>query len=276
MLHKIIQAKERIELDLLSDIDDCEIFNFIITSLKHETNTPYSALMQAILHYTVDENEARFTWESILKNRDDMETALGRKVNIKTAVVDYFTRDRINDKIIIFIKDDMMVAFDSAMRDSLTGLLSHAVIHYELEKEFQIAKRYNLPLSVMFIDIDDFKMYNDTYGHKDGDKVLIIVSEILTNSLRNTDRVGRYGGEEFLIILPHTKEKDARRIAEKLLLSVSDRSTADESFQRLVTVSIGIACMSESIKDGNDLIKNADLSMYKAKKDGKNRVSSTF
>jgi len=269
---RVIQTIENIELDILSDIDDSEIFRFVLDSLRHETDSPYAALTEAILHYHLGETEAKFVWDEILANKDAMESALGRKVSIKTALVDYFTSRRQKEKIIIFIKENMISAFDTAMRDSLTGLYSHAIIHAELEKEFQTARRYDLDLSVIFIDIDDFKKYNDSYGHIAGDKVLLLVSSVLQENLRMTDKIGRYGGEEFLIVLPHTSLANARLIAEKLRVSIRETSSASESFPRGVTVSIGISEIGEGTSDGHDLINDADICMYRAKKEGKDRV----
>lgn len=272
MPDKVFQTIENIELDILSDIEDTEIFNFIIDSLKHETNTPYSILTQAILHYPLNEPEAEIVWQAILQNKSQMESLLGRNISIKTALVDYFTRERTSEKITIFIKDNMISAFDTAMRDSLTGLYSHAVIHAELEKEFLASSRYNLGLSVIFIDIDDFKRYNDSYGHIAGDRILRLVASTLRENLRTTDKIGRYGGEEFLIVLPHTNKENALKIARKLLESIETGTTENTSIPHGVTVSIGIAELSPTMHDGHDLIKNADLNMYRAKKEGKNRI----
>jgi diguanylate cyclase (GGDEF)-like protein len=269
---RVIQTIENIELDILSDIDDSEVFRFVIDSLRHETDAPFAALTEAILHYNIAEEEAKTVWEDILKNKDEMESALGRKVSIKTALVDYFTSFRQKEKIIIFIKENMINAFDTAMRDSLTGLYSHAIIHAELEKEFQTAQRYDLDLSVIFIDIDDFKKYNDSYGHIAGDKVLLLASRVLRENLRMTDKIGRYGGEEFLIVLPHTSLENARMIAEKLLSSIREESAASEHLPGGVTVSVGVSEIGDDTKDGHDLINDADIRMYRAKKGGKNRV----
>ncbi len=272
MINRILQTKESMEFDILSDIEYSDIFLFIIDSLKHETKTPYSVITQSILHYNLSEPEAKKIWLDILKNKDDMEAALNRKVSIKTALVDYYTRERRNEEIIIFIKDNMIDAFESAMRDGLTGLFSHALIHAELEKEFQSAKRYNLDLSVIFIDIDDFKMFNDTHGHIAGDRALSIVSESLLKSLRTTDKIGRYGGEEFLIVLPHIKKDNAVKIANKLRKSIIEDTSNCKNIPNGLTVSMGVSCLTDNIKDGHDLIKNADICLYRAKKEGKNKV----
>ena len=272
MIDRVAQALESIELDILSDIDDAEIFQFIIESLRYETDSPYAVLTQATLHYNLKEEEASQVWESILINKKEMERLLGRRVSIKTALVDFYTRKRQSEKIAIFIRENMITAFDRALRDSLTGLYSHAIIQSELEKEFLSARRYSFDLSVLFIDIDDFKRYNDTHGHITGDRILMAVSEALKNSLRNTDKIGRYGGEEFLIILPHTGIKNAVTIAEKLLTAIRNATTGVKDLPGGITVSIGAAGMTPETNDGHDLINRADILMYQAKNEGKNRV----
>ncbi|MBP7585014.1 MAG: GGDEF domain-containing protein [Spirochaetes bacterium] len=269
---RVIQTIENIELDILADIDDSDVFRFVLDSLRHETGSPYAALTEAILHYDIAEEEAKLLWSDILGNKEGMEKALGRAVSIKTALVDHFTAKRQKEKIIIFIKDNMISAFDTAMRDGLTGLYSHAIIHAELEKEFQTALRYDLDLSVIFIDIDDFKGYNDSYGHIAGDRVLVMVGRVLTENLRMTDKIGRYGGEEFLIVLPHTSLENAAMIAEKLRASIEEESASAGELTRGVTVSVGVSEIGEDTKDGHDLINDADIRMYRAKKEGKNRV----
>ena len=274
MIRDFLKTKENIEYDILSDIDDIDVFRFVLESLKHETDAPYSALLQAILHYNLNEKESKKLWTEILENQETMEKNLGRKISIKTSLVDYFNRHNLSEKIVIFFKDNLVNAFNTAMRDGLTGLYSHAIIHIELEKEFQMAQRYNLDLSIMFIDIDNFKIFNDQFGHKTGDRLLIKLSDILEIQLRKTDKIGRYGGEEFLVILPHTRFEDAMVISKKLLKSIYEQTSRDEKIPAGVTVSIGVAGINSRMKDGHDMIEAADIAMYRAKKEGKNRVYS--
>lgn len=271
MIRRILQTKENLQFDILADINDDAVYNFIIDSLKIETDSPYSALLETIFHYAIAEDDAKKLWMAILKNQKEMSLRLGRKVSIKTAVVDYFTSQGMDDSLVVFIKDNVVNVIDAATRDGLTGLFTHEYIDAELDREFLRAKRYNLALSVMFIDIDDFKKYNDNYGHKVGDRVLMTVGELLRRSIRQTDKIGRYGGEEFLVILPHTGRNNIIKIGKKVVSNIC-RYTADgEQFPEGVTVSVGIAELQQGMRDYGELVDAADKAMYKAKIQGKNR-----
>ena len=151
--------------------------------------------------------------------------------------------------------------------DSLTGIYNRRKIEDILILEVERARRYGKPLSVLFIDIDNFKEINDTYGHKRGDQVLRRVASLIRQELRSTDCVGRFGGEEFLVVLPETKPEEAVKVAERIRRIIE---RTDFGGVR-VTVSIGVT----GYRDGEthmDILERVDSAMYKAKADGKNRV----
>ncbi|RXJ54447.1 GGDEF domain-containing protein [Candidatus Marinarcus aquaticus] len=155
-----------------------------------------------------------------------------------------------------------------SMIDQLTKIYNRRKLDEILDHEFNRAIRYEKPLSIMLIDIDFFKKINDTYGHPIGDEVLYSVAQTFKNHIRSTDYVGRYGGEEFMIICPETKKEDAMILAEKL------RKTIEEypfKVIKNVTVSIGV---SEYIAEFsvNEVIERADKALYKAKAQGRNQV----
>jgi diguanylate cyclase (GGDEF)-like protein/PAS domain S-box-containing protein len=155
-----------------------------------------------------------------------------------------------------------------AMSDSLTGLKNHRALQERLQAEFKRSVRYSLPISVLLIDVDLFKSYNDTYGHLAGDTVLRIVANLLTSSMRDTDFVARYGGEEFVVILPHTAYKGALEAAERVRTAV-ERATYEFC---CVTVSIGISTLVPNMECASDLIASADLALYYCKQHGRNQV----
>jgi diguanylate cyclase (GGDEF)-like protein len=271
MIRRILQAKESIELDLLSAIDDENVFKIVIDSLSHETGSPHSVLLETVFHYKSDEDSARKIWQDILKNQEELSCALKRRVGIKTAVVDYFSSNGMDERILIFIKESMAGIIDAATRDGLTGVYTHEYIRAELDKEFLRAKRYSLPLSLLFIDIDDFKRFNDTHGHKAGDIALETAGRVLRENIRQTDTLGRYGGEEFMVILPHTVRGGALKIARKIAGAVSASTSSHKDLPEGVTVSIGVAELLAGMGNSNELIDAADRAMYKAKLQGKNR-----
>lgn len=125
------------------------------------------------------------------------------------------------------------------------------------------------PFALLFIDIDDFKIYNDLYGHKSGDHALKTIAKMIMDSVRDQDRVVRFGGEEFVVILPNTDRTKAIQIAKRIQTKIADLSHA--RLEHIVTVSIGIAVYPEDSLDKMDLIHAADQAMYRAKADGKNQ-----
>lgn len=271
MIRRILQAKETIEFDILSAIDDENVFKIVMDSLSHETGAPHSLLLETVFHYKADEDSARKIWQDILRNREELSAALRRRVSIKTAVVDYFSGNGMDERILIFIKESMAGLIDAATRDGLTGAYSHEYVHNELEKEFLRAKRYTLPLSLLFIDIDNFKRFNDMHGHKAGDIALKTTGRALRDNIRQTDTLGRYGGEEFTVLLPHTVRGSALKIARKIAGAVNTSTSAHKDLPEGVTVSIGIAELLPTMSNSGELIDAADKAMYKAKLQGKNR-----
>lgn len=158
-------------------------------------------------------------------------------------------------------------------QDFLTKLPNRRKLIIELKKMIEISKRYGKPLSILLLDIDDFKAINDTYGHDTGDITLINISKILKDSVRESDIVGRYGGEEFLIILSNTDNNAALQVAEKIRAKIeSFNFRLNEHNNIKLTISIGVASMYKHGEDIDSLIKAADISLYKAKREGKNRV----
>ena len=153
--------------------------------------------------------------------------------------------------------------------DSMTNLYNHQAILDFLCEEMQRSERNEQALSIILLDIDDFKRINDHFGHQGGDEVLISLSKIIKHSLRTIDRVGRYGGEEFMILLPNTNINAARLYALRLQALIRDYKLPNDDH---LTVSGGLAeYTGESI---DELIKQADQLLYQAKKSGKDQIIS--
>lgn len=191
-----------------------------------------------------------------------------------------------------------------AISDGLTGLYNHRYFYRRLRQEFARAQRYRVPLSLLMIDIDDFKRFNDEYGHPAGDLVLAEVGRIISGQLRKgVDLAARYGGEEFVVLLPNTPgagaktvgsrpgrtvakgapitaapsaahDAGARRVAERIreCIATAELPGMGPGGDAHVTVSVGVAAFSGAVARSDDLVRDADRAMYRAKREGKNRV----
>lgn len=154
-----------------------------------------------------------------------------------------------------------------ANTDSLTGLLNKGAFRDRVEGEMNRARRYHHPISLAFIDLDNFKHVNDTQGHARGDKLLQDVAETIVLTIRNTDLVARVGGDEFSVFLPETDEREVRMAIEKLVKAL-DIMTSQSGWQ--VTASIGVVTCTEVNDTYDELLGKADKLMYAAKEKGKN------
>jgi len=185
------------------------------------------------------------------------------------------TMQAIADEIAISVAKDRLFreVQRSAVTDKLTGLHNRLYFEDRIAYDINRGQRYGHMVSLLFIDIDHFKICNDTYGHAAGDSVLRELSSVLRSSVRRTDLVARYGGEEFVMILPNTAKEQAGILAEKIRQVVSTYEFTHESIKITITVSIGVASYPEDSNDPVGLVKKADYAMYQAKKLGRNRVS---
>lgn len=158
------------------------------------------------------------------------------------------------------------------VRDSLTGLYNHTHTKELLERETNLSNRNGKPLQFAMIDIDHFKLVNDNYGHPVGDSVIKILARLLKQSLRSTDIIGRYGGEEFAVILPDTNEKEAENILNKIRQNFSEIVLSSEHGDVKCTFSAGIAGYP-SLRNSTDITQSADEALYFSKNSGRNQVS---
>ena len=171
------------------------------------------------------------------------------KVFVKGFVRDISEKKRLENEIL-----------QLSITDGLTGLYNHR--HF-----YQRLSEYSHPFSLILIDVDDFKKYNDDFGHKAGDKVLQDIANIITDTVRGNDIAARYGGEEFVIILPDIHINEAKDIAENIRKNVSEHNFG----HRKMTISVGVSEYSQNI-NLKLLVENADKAMYHAKNSGKNKV----
>ena len=195
---------------------------------------------------------------SVIENSSDDEIGI---------VIDAFNNMTLKRKL---IEDELR---DMATHDGLTGLYNHKYFYSLLEEELPRADRYCHDVSLLMVDIDNFKNINDSYGHRSGDAILHTLSNRLVERVRGTDWVCRYGGEEIAILLPETDLNTAKNIAESLRLLVEQETFLIEDDQQVkVTTSIGISVYPEHAKNASAFVSAADKALYEAKEKGRNRV----
>lgn len=184
--------------------------------------------------------------------------------------------------LIEYLANQIAITLDNALThekverlsvaDGLTGLYNRRFLSVRLEDEYSKAVRYATPFSVLIMDVDFFKRVNDTFGHQVGDNALIAVARVLQQSVRESDLVGRYGGEEFVILLPHTELDKALTVAEKIRLAVSE-TPVEGMGERRLTISIGAAGFPDiKVANMEELVRKADEALYRAKEGGRNQV----
>jgi diguanylate cyclase (GGDEF)-like protein len=159
-----------------------------------------------------------------------------------------------------------------AYTDALTGIFNRRYFDQRFSREILRARRYSRSLSILMIDIDFFKKYNDTFGHLMGDQALRKVASVLEDKLRRADILCRYGGEEFVVILPEINLKNATIVAEKLRKAIINKMKYDDHQSKTITISVGVASFPENSTDEEIILGMADQALYQAKESGRNKV----
>lgn len=232
--------------------------------------TFYSDLLYGVSHHYFAPEVAEDLWNDVLKHKHLLSEKLQRNVRMTVATLDYLSNITETLSSLTLISEVAISEIASlSMRDGMTGLFNHTSCYELLELEFKSHRRYGAGVSVILLDIDDFKAVNDQHGHQAGDQILIDVAKTLTEQVRDSDICCRFGGEEFVAILPFTGNPgEAEGIAERVREAVSSRTW----FGQRVTVSAGVASCDHETDSPEALIDKADRALYAAKRAGKNRV----
>ena len=173
------------------------------------------------------------------------------------------------------LRKALAAAEELATTDALTGLLNRRIVLERGGKAYEQSRRQGYPLSVIMADIDHFKRVNDGYGHQAGDRVLAAVAASLKAGIRRYDEIGRYGGEEFVVILPGCSSGEVVRVAERMRRAVERLEVTEQGDRLQITTSLGAAsCVGQAQGGIETLIKVADHALYSAKAAGRNRVMS--
>ena len=159
-----------------------------------------------------------------------------------------------------------------AVRDPLTGLYNFRHLHICLDEEITRSERHGKTFCIVMLDIDNFKAINDTYGHLFGNHVLKKLGEIMHGNLRAVDSLYRYGGEEFLILMPETYSQGAEIVVERLMTAIREHIFSCDGHKVNITVSMGVSVFPDKANDKRELIRLADQALYRAKEKGRDRV----
>ena len=239
-----------------------------------------------ICHQIREENRPRYTYILLLTAKDETEDLIeGMQSGADDYIVKPVNMHELQVRLragrrIIELQDELIDTREElrvqATRDFLTGIWNRGMITEKLNEEINRAARVNANLGVIMCDIDRFKQINDTHGHPAGDSVLIEVALRMQETLRAYDSLGRFGGEEFLIVVPDASEEGVAALAERIRSSIADTPIVTSVGSVNITVSLGMVVrMMEQSTSLSALVDEADRALYRAKEGGRNRVEST-
>lgn len=235
----------------------------------------YSDLFFSLTRQKVEGELAKTYWRNVTDHHAYLSSALNRQVGIRVALCDYIINiNPLVDSPIIIDVNKFLQQERHAFVDELTGLFNRRYFNQIIHQEVRNSVRFKEPFSLLMIDIDNFKQYNDTFGHQAGDKLLSDLSTLMCYTAREIDHVVRYGGEEFAIILPRVDKEYAERVAwrHKEAVEKHDFEYEPSLPAGKVTISIGVASFPSDAADATELVARADQSLYRAKKLGRNMV----
>lgn len=238
-------------------------------------NRDFRALLNQFCSFHFSEDEAREHWYCILHHQKGLEETLARPVGFTVALSDYLLNVvRKNQELFLVEKSEYAQIKDSAYHDPLTGLYNRRYLKDYLEKEFEKARRYPIVFSILFLDIDHFKTLNDRFGHMCGDRILQNVAKIFKDFSRSSDLVARFGGEEFVIVMPQTLGRKTLEVAQRLRQHVEGKEFYFAGVKEPIrlTLSGGVATCPMDAKSFSELIQRADEAMYFAKSQGRNQI----
>jgi len=231
----------------------------------------FSDLLYAVTHHYFAPEIAEDLWSAIVLHKASLSKQLGRNVRITVASLDYLSN--ITSQLVAptLISETHVSRIASlSIRDGMTGLFNHSTCYELLELEFRNHRRYGVGLSVLLLDIDDFKAVNDQHGHQEGDRILVEMAQMMLAQVRNSDICCRFGGEEFVVILPFTRSPtEAVEVAERIRVGATTIGGSDPG----ITVSVGVAVSEHTESSPRSLLERADQALYSAKSAGKNQVA---
>jgi len=237
----------------------------------------YEVLILVLTHLDFAPSKAREHWERVLRQWRELNETLCPPVDLRVAILHYFirTQKKLHNPAIVELKI-LRRTKDSVVTDELTGLHNFRYFQDRLPTEVRRAQRESTSLTLLMVDIDNFKVFNDTRGHLAGNVALWRIAATLKRAVRDTDGVARAGGEGFAILLPNAPRPGALKAAEKICRTVEKARVGEGKglHEKPLTVSIGLASLPGDAESSEDLVERADKALYAAKSVGKNCVRS--
>lgn len=231
----------------------------------------YSELLYFVARLELPEDESKALWEQILRHKQRLKQQLNRNVGFQVAMLDYLSNKRqMLDKVRFLNSRVYQTLITQVDHDSLTGVFNRRFFQQHLLREIKRAHRYGSALSLLMLDLDNFKLYNDTCGHLAGDRALAVIADSLKKTVRAADLVCRYGGDEFAVICSRTVKHDALTLADRLCARVKALNLLPDvkSYSKPLGVSVGLATCPEDASEVEALIQIADDALFAAKKEG--------
>lgn len=262
-------------INLMQSSADDDAFIEALHRLRVEHGAMVSKVVfQTLTSLDIPRDKADEHWQKVLLHRQELSRLLGRKVDLMMSMCDYLRTNTdylLNPRLVDVSTFERVI--QETMYDGLTGLFNRPYFDEAFEQQMSLAKRYHTNLSVLFVDVDNFKEVNDTLGHIVGDSALVRIGEIIKSAKRESDIAARFGGEEFVILMPHTESVNAFIVGERIRMEVEqERFVAyGQSFQ--LTISGGLASYPLDATEPKTLLHLADSATYLAKGAGKNNIS---
>jgi diguanylate cyclase (GGDEF) domain len=226
----------------------------------------YADALYILTRMHFEPEDAKCFWEEIVRHHKSLDRLLGRDVGLRVAMCDYFTNlhPKMRNPVIVEVQV-LLQKEQGALVDELTGLYNRRYFNDAIAREVERYKRFGQRFSLVMLDVDHFKRFNDTYGHTAGDDALKSVADGLKTTARTFDHVVRYGGEEFALILPHTDSEQAFSAAERLRKAICNRPVPVEGKDVYISVSLGTATFPEDAINARELVNRSDEALYEAK-----------
>ncbi len=262
-------------IDSRNSAADDDIFIEELNKLR-ESQGPMvcKVIFQTLTSLDIPRDTASKYWQKVLQHRHDLSLLLARKVDLMTAMCDFLrseTKHMAHPRLVDANTFERVI--HETMHDNLTGLFNRQYFDEAFKHQVSLAKRYDNDLSVLFIDVDNFKDLNDTLGHIVGDTALRKIGTIIKNAKRDSDIAARFGGEEFVLLMPHTESVNAYILGERIRKEVANQDFSAHGQRYHLTISGGLASYPLNATDPKTLLHLADSATYLAKGAGKNNIS---